>query len=423
VSQDCQLKQVREKSEMLMKAGPDTLRKQNRALVLSTLRKLGPESHTGIGEWTGLSSASVSGITSDLEQDGILEKVESASTSGRGRPRVLFRQNPDCAYIAAVRIVSDRIEYSLVDYSGRLKDRFSVKRKLVSQKPEQFQASFLKEMDRLIERAGLSADQISTISVTSKGLVSRGAPILLWSPVFDDERIDFEKLLRPKWKAKITLTNETRFAARAVAEKNSENPAASRSMSHATLSLAHSIGLGIANEEASGRVRSFAPPFGHMIHQPEGHLCRCGMRGCIEAYAGFYGILRTAFEVKPDTIPAKFIPIGEMEKIAERARGGDRMAQYAFRQAGDAIGIGISRLHSFLGTMPVTITGPGIAFFDLMKESMEAQIRNNLQVRFDTMPDIVIDTDEAELIFQGNIQASLADLDAGIMAERKSEHI
>lgn len=404
---------------MLMKAGSDTLRKQNRALVLSTLRKFGQESHTGISEWTGLSSATISAITSELEEDGILERVEHASNSGRGRPRVLFRQRPDCTYVAAIRIVSHMIEFSLVDYSGRLKDRFAIKRNLVSQEPHKFRTGFLQQLDRLIERANISPDQISTISITSKGLVSRGAPVLLWSPVFDDEKIDFEQLLRPKWNAKITLTNETRFAAQAVAERNRKIPAGTQIRAHATLSLAQSIGLGIASEDPTGRISSFAPPFGHMIHQSGGHLCRCGMYGCIEAYAGFYGILRTAFEVRPDTIPAKFIPINEMEKIAERARGGDRMAEFAFRQAGDALGIGISRLHSFLGTMPVTITGPGLAFLDLMKESMEAHIRNNLQVRFDTMPNMLIDDDEAGLVFQGNIQASLADLDAGMMAERK----
>jgi hypothetical protein len=32
---------------------------------------------------------------------------------------------------------------------------------------------------------------------------------------------------------------------------------------------------------------------------------------------------------------------------------------------------------------------------------------------------MLIDDDEAGLVFQGNIQASLADLDAGMMAERK----
>jgi len=252
--------------------------------------------------------------------------------------------------------------------------------------------------------------------------VARGRPVLLWSPVFDDEQINFESLLKPEWTGRIYLTNETRFAAQAVAENARQATVQPQPRKFATLSLDHSIGLGIAEEDTAGRVSSFAPPFGHMVHQPDGPVCRCGSRGCIEAYAGFYGILRTAFEVKEDSIPAKFIPFDEMNKIAERARAGDRMAQYAFRRAGEVIGIGISRLHSFLGTMPVTITGPGLEFFDLMSEGFEKNIESNLQVRLYSMPTLALNSDEPGLIFQGNVQASLADLDANIMSERNANN-
>ncbi|MGB7334525.1 MAG: ROK family transcriptional regulator [Salaquimonas sp.] len=404
---------------MLMKAGSDTLRTHNRALVLSTMRQLGPVSHTEISEWSGLSSATVSAITHELEQQKIIIRQEQKPSSGRGRPRVAFVQNAECAFIATVRILYDAVEYSLVDYSGTLKDRFEIKRNFVSDSRDHFIDHFVQGLDRLAERSDLARDQILTISITSKGLVSRGTPVLLWSPVFADERIDFEEILRPYWKALITLKNETRFAARAVAEKSRKNEMRHHYGDHATLSLDHSIGLGIAGADGAGKVRSFAPPFGHMVHDPDGPKCRCGSKGCIESYSGFYGILRIAFEVSPDAIPAKFIPFEEMEKIAQQAREGDRMAGYAFRQAGDVIGMGLSRLHSFLGTMPITITGPGANFLDLMLPSMEVHIKNNLQVRFENMPALTVEMNEAGLIYEGNVQASLGELDVNVIAKRK----
>lgn len=405
---------------MLMKAGSETLRVQNRALVLSTMRELGPVSHTEISEWSGLASATVSNITAELVQQDVLLRQEQSPSSGRGRPRVSFVQNPNCAFVAAIRIVYNAVEYSLVDYSGTLKDRFEIKRKSIHESKEDFIVDFVEGLERLVERSGLQPSQVQTISITSKGLVARGAPILLWSPVFDDGRIDFEDILRSKWQGRITLTNETRFAARAVAENYRQHDKQNYFGNHATLSLDHSIGLGIATHESSGRITSIAPPFGHMVHEPDGPLCRCGSKGCIEAYSGFYGILRTAFVVEPSTIPAKFIPLEEVEKIAQRARQGDHRAAYAFRQAGDVIGIGLSRLHSFMGTMPVTITGPGALFSDLILPSIQSHIKSNLQVRFDTMPEISIDSDDAALIYQGNVATSLADLDSNVIAMRKS---
>ncbi len=403
---------------MLMKAGSETLRVQNRALVLSTMRLLGPVSHTEISEWSGLSSSTVSAITAELEQQSIILRQEQIPTAGRGRPRVSFVQNPDCAFIATIRIIYDSVQYSLVDYTGTLKDRFEIKRDFTDQSTESFIAHFIEGLERLTSRSNLDPARIMTISITSKGLVSRGAPVLLWSPVFDDARIDFEEILRPRWKVRITLTNETRFAARAVAEKARGDKSNRHFGDHATLSLDHSIGLGIAGDDGQGRIKSFAPPFGHMIQNPDGPLCRCGSKGCIEAYSGFYGILRTAFEVPANSIPAKFIPIEEMEKIAQSARQGDNMTTYAFRQAGEVIGMGLSRLHSFLGTMPITITGSGARFADLLLPSIQSHIKNNLQVRFDEMPPIEIEMDETDLIFRGNVQASLADLDQNVIATR-----
>ncbi|MGO8041270.1 ROK family protein, partial [Rhizobium leguminosarum] len=63
-----------------------------------------------------------------------------------------------------------------------------------------------------------------------------------------------------------------------------------------------------------------APNFGYMLHMANGGLGRCGTRGCSEAYAGFYAILRSAFEVPRDTSPAKLVSVAGLDKIAAKAR-------------------------------------------------------------------------------------------------------
>ncbi len=397
-----------------MKASTETLRRQNRALVLSALRTLGPASHTDIAEWSGLSSATVSSITTELEQEQILERLppESGTVAGRGRPRVLLRHHASWTYVIAVRITSESVEYSLVDYSGTLKDRIEETRPQNERDVKVFSARFSAALARLAARSSLPHEKISKISITSKGLVARDRPVLLWSAIFGNSAIDFETLLHPAWQADITLLNETRFVAQAVAEKLLTERVADAPERISTLSLGHSIGLGLAGKDKARRIRSVALPFGHMIHQPHGPLCRCGSRGCIEAFSGFYAILRKAFDVPEDTIPAKFIPLKQMDRIAAQARRGDRRAAYAFRQAGEVLGVGLSRVHSLYEPMPLTITGPGIRFLDLMLPALEANLANNLVVRFADAPKISIRDDEGELVFRGNVQACLSDLDA-----------
>lgn len=406
---------------MLMVASTESLRRQNRALVLSTLRERGPLAHTDISEWTNLSSATVSSITTDLLNEHAIKKIEAVASSGRGRPKVLFQHNPDAAYVAVICISSEFVECSLADYAGTLKDRFEEKRPPNETDAHAFAIRFKASLERLLERSGLSRDKIKTISITSKGLTAPGRPVLLWSPIFGDQTLDFEELLKPEWNTRILLTNETQFAAQASAIQRKLNDPVYSQRHSATLSLGHNIGLGVATERPGQRVQSIAPAFGHMMHTIDGPLCRCGANGCIEAFAGFYGILRSAFEVPSNTIPAKFVPLVEMDKIADAARNGDRMAEFAFRQAGEVLGIGMSRLHSLYGPMPITVTGPGVKYWDLMKSSFEAPLHQNLQVRHGQMPKITIEENQSQLIFEGHVSTCLSDLDADVISARPIE--
>lgn len=404
---------------MLTKSSTEMVRQQNSVLVLSSLRRHGPLAHTDIAATTGLASATVSAITADLERTGALERHEQHVSGGRGRPRVLFARKRDHRYLITVRISSDTLQYSLADYTGTLIDRFDEPRDEAGPSTAQFVAAFREAVLRLMRRSGLDADRIAAISISSKGLVDPDGSRLLWSPVFGYEEIDFSAQLALPPSMRVRLNNETPLVAQALARRaDRDGDAPFRSL--AALSLGHSIGLGVARRGASGDIEVSAPNFGHMLNAADGKLCRCGSRGCIEASAGFYGILRTAFEVPPDTIPAKFVPLAEMDKIALRARQGHRMSEYAFRQAGLAIGQGLSRMLSLFGDMPVAIAGHGTRYMDLLSRGLEEGLQQSLHVRIYGTPKITVVADEATLVFEGHVERALAEIDhdvAGLRAE------
>ncbi|MDX3927178.1 MAG: ROK family transcriptional regulator [Shinella sp.] len=402
---------------MLTKSSTELVRQQNSVLVLATLRRFGPLSHTDLSERTGLASATVSVITAELERARILEKREQQAATGRGRPRVLFQQRRGSAYLIAVRIASDLVQYSLADYAGTLIDRFEEPRNNLSTSAASFTQGFLDALERLVQRSRIDRDAVLSISISSKGIVDSSARRLIWSPVFGLEQIDFAALLSPAWRAKVTLSNETLLVADALAARmDTGGEAGFRGL--AALSLGHSVGLGIARRDRFGELQVSAPNFGHMPNSEDGKLCRCGSSGCIEASAGFYGILRMAFEVPPDTIPAKFVPIAEMDKIALRARQGHRMSEYAFRQAGLALGKGLSRMLSLYENMPVVFTGPGTRYFDLLSRGIEEGLIPSQHVRLQGLPQMTISPEEATLVLEGHLHRALAEIDDEIAAVR-----
>ncbi|WFU07876.1 ROK family transcriptional regulator [Rhizobium sp. CB3090] len=410
---------------MLAKSSTELVRQKNSVLVLTALRRHGPLAHTELSDFTRLSSATISVITTDLERAQIIEKAEQQAASGRGRPRVLFSQRRDCGYLIVVIISSDAVQYWLVDYAGRLIDRFTEERQQNVSGVGSFITGLRDALNRIVARSRLQRDKVLMISISSKGLVESSEPVLRWSPIFGREQIDFAAVLRDEWSAKVVLGNETLLVAAAVGREE-ENKKGRDFRALAALSLGHSIGLGIVRRGEEGKHEISAPNFGHMLHMSGGGLCRCGSRGCIEAYAGFYAILRAAFDVPLDTIPAKFVPIAELDKIAASARQGSRRNILAFRQAGLALGIGLSRVLSLHESMPIAITGPGTRYYDLLLEGISEGLAESHVVRMEGMPELRVMADEPTLVFDGHLNRALAMMDedivrSGVVAELNSQ--
>jgi len=402
---------------MLTKSSTELIRQHNRALVLEALRARVGQSHTDLAKETGLASATVTAITQELETENIIERTVAAAAGGRGRPRILFKQRRSAAYAAFVRISSDVLQYSMVDYSGTLIYRIEEKRDNAGQKVEAFAADIRSALNRLADKARVSRNDLKAISISSKGLVADDNTTLLWSSVLGSQQIDMSKTLAPDWQAKVTLNHESLLVASAL----------HRSMSRklgkpiprlAALSLGHSIGLGVVHADSYESPRARAPGFGHMIHSHGGALCRCGSQGCIEAYAGSYAILRAAFKVPPSTLPAHFVPFIEIEKIAGQARQGDRTAKSAFREAGTAIGNGLARLISLHGKMPVVFTGPGVRFFDLMRPGIDEGLSASLGVQIEGPPEMSASLDEEGLVFEGHLNHTMTAIDRDVIAPK-----
>jgi len=267
---------------MLTKSSTELVRQRNSVLVLAALRRHGALAHTEIADFTKLSSATISAITADLEKAQIIEKSEQQPSRGRGRPRVLFRQRRDCGYLVVVIISSDGVQYSLVDYAGKLIDRFSEERSHDPAGAERFIASIKQGLARILSRSKLPQERVLLISISSKGLVHPTDPVLVWSPIFGSNQIDFESALRPDWQARIFLGNETQLVAAALgAHEANARPVDFRSL--AALSLGHSVGLGIVRSTGPGEREVSAPNFGHMLHMANGGLCRCHSPPCCGA--------------------------------------------------------------------------------------------------------------------------------------------
>lgn len=397
-------------------ASTDRLRRHNSLIVMQSLRHGAALSHTDIAEKTGLASATVSAITTELLNAGYVSKLEQAPAQGRGRPRVLFEPRGERGFVSNVILSSDAASFSLLDFRGKLLDRFSEPRR--GESNSQALLSLIEQgVQRQMGRSKINAEQLLHIGISSKGLIDQRKGRLLWSPIIADTPVDITDELSARFALPVAVYNETALVAQAIWQQRIKAANAEPSTGLVALSLGHNIGLGIARakEGTSSEPEIIAPNFGHMLHVAGGAKCRCGARGCVEAYSGFYAILRTAFEVPETTVPANFVPIAEVEKIAALARSGDRHASFAFRQAGLVIGNGLGRLFSLYGVMPVYIGGLGTRFFDLMNSGVKDGLQQSSVARFGTLEPIHLVSDEAELLAEGHRSLALAICDGHLL--------
>jgi glucokinase len=189
-----------------------------------------------------------------------------------------------------------------------------------------------------------------------------------------------------------------------------------RSSLFVCITLGTGVGGGIVSrgEVLRGR-KNYAGEIGHMTVNERGPRCKCGNRGCLEAYVGAWAMARSARRIlarKPGGILAgsqTSTPVTP-ETIAQAARKGDRAAREIFARAADHLGTAIATLVNVLNPDVVGIAGGVAAEFDLIED----RVRNVVAER--AFPESV----EAVAILRGELGFDAAAIGAALMARDAS---
>ena len=147
------------------------------------------------------------------------------------------------------------------------------------------------------------------------------------------------------------------------------------------IALGTGVGGGIV---ADGRVirgvTGFGGEIGHMVVDPDGPTCHCGRHGCLEAYAGAYGIVRTARTLLAGkTRRTPMAADGKLSawRVLEAARRGDPVAREVARITGEHLGLAIAILLNTLNPSAVVIGGGVSGGFDTLEPHMRRAIRRH----------------------------------------------
>lgn len=250
----------------------------NRSVVLDSIRR----SRTGLsrvelGHSTGLSAQTVSNICRKLIDQQMVVEAGKAS-GGAGKPRTILRLNPNAVYAIGVHLDPAVMTFAILDLIGTVLVR-SRKRTPVAGDPNRIITAISGEIERLILESGVDREKIAGLGVATPGPIDPERGTVVDPPHLHGwHRVPLRDALARTTGFSVIVDKDVTAAA--IAETWAGGPSGSGSFVFFYLGTGIGAGLVIDNEVVRGRSHN-AGEIGHVIADPGGPLCVCGLRGCI----------------------------------------------------------------------------------------------------------------------------------------------
>jgi glucokinase len=210
----------------------------------------------------------------------------------------------------------------------------------------------------------LSKYPVESIGVSAAGFISSDRQTILATPnIAGWNGVNLERELTEILGKRIVLEND----ANAAAWGEFKFGAGRGRNDLMLLTLGTGVGGGLILDGSLFRgAFGIGAELGHMRIVPDGHLCGCGVRGCLEQYASGSALMRHAREAisaSPD-IARNLLARGngtleglKGEHITEAAREGDPVALAAFNTMASYLGAGIASLCAVIDPSCIVLGG------------------------------------------------------------------
>jgi glucokinase len=149
------------------------------------------------------------------------------------------------------------------------------------------------------------------------------------------------------------------------------------------LTLGSGVGSAFVSQGKIMEMNGFSPEVGHMVIDLDGPVCHCGKRGCLETYAGGFGIqrilketLKSAQEAGGHTDAGDLHPSLTPLDLSRKAEEGNHTAREVLFQAGYALGVGISNVLNVFRVDQVVVGGGIANAWDGLYQHAEETIRH-----------------------------------------------
>lgn len=311
----------------------------------------------------GINPATATQVVRRLISMGIVAELQQAASTG-GRPGQLLGIVETAGRALGVKVAADHLVIVDVRIDGTV----------LASDVQAFDASSPQAVDRLVTVLRPHAEKNSDVPLLGLGVAVPGvvdspdlgnvnAQVLGWKDV------PLGRHLRGALNLPVLVENDVKAVA--VAEQLYGRGRILDDF--LVVTIGRGVGLAIVADGSVYRgSRGGAGEFGHFPIDPDGPLCACGNRGCLEAIVGMNALLASARR-------ARLLRRGEaIDRLEELANQGNEKARAVYANAGSILARGVAALITVLDPKEVIVMGEGTSAWPYWEGSFRAGLLGHI---------------------------------------------
>ncbi|MEN0001478.1 MAG: ROK family protein, partial [Pseudomonadota bacterium] len=284
-------------------------------------------------------------------------------------PPVSLSINPESHFVLGVKLSTPHHSAVIMDMSGGIRAEVILPCATGRQQTDDICQFVEQLMGMALKKADLQKRQIDIVGVGIPGFVDHMTGRVDWSPLLADNDIPLRDIIEERLHIPIEIDNDANLLTLAELWFG-----AGRAMrDFAVVTIEHGIGMGLVIDNQLYRgARGMGMELGHTKVQLDGALCRCGQRGCLEAYVADYALVREASTAL--NIPDHSDMQQMMSTLFDEAKSGNEAARAIFHRAGRYLAVGLANVISMFDPSLIILSGDRIRYDYLYAEEVLADM-------------------------------------------------
>lgn len=327
-----------------------------RQQVFDRVRAAGLIPRVALAKELSVSPASVTTITQELIEAGLIEEVAAPrdGDAGRGRPAVALGVRAQAQFVAGMKLSDREHTCVIVDFAGHLLADGVIPRQPGPMALEDLLDAVEHLLDQVCAKAGMGRADLAAIGIGVPGFVDVAEGMALWSSVLTTRQVPLAAAAAARLGLPVIIDNDANLVALAELWFG-----AGRGLSDfAVVTIEHGVGMGfVMNHRIYRGAQRVGMELGHTKVQLDGALCRCGQRGCLEAYVADYALAREAVTAlnwgHRDGAPITVL----LESLYDHAKAGNATARSIFRRAGRYLAVGLANVVNLFDPALIILSG------------------------------------------------------------------